>query len=470
MTEIKDLKHIAVKGEGYFCIVKHYKDEKTGNNYALKELKKEHYPKEEYRYRMLREIKLLDELQGCQNIIRLINYGNDADKEKLWYLMPFTNYNLFDYIRKYNVALKQTDRYEIVEQIINAIKYAHKKNILHRDISPNNILIFSKEGKPIIKVADFGLGKNTESLSYYTGTSASGYGQILYVSPEQRVHLKDATVKSDIFSLGKLVYFVFTGKDPDNIKPFELSSLVAKATEDNPEDRFNTIDEFESHFVALKDLQFNQTIPIEYLTLREILQAGENLDYVKLHAIFVKGKYLDHVYHDYILPVNQYLLANDNLIKYYKVIGTGIRDFVRTYSEKLYECYQTTRWPFTAMNTFGEVLKKFVIIVQDDETKLICLKHLWYLAFEADQWSVQKDIKEVLLEKYISKAIETQFSEHIIASGIEVDMSHFSTLQLPRIVKAGIIKSTLGFNNLTSYKVKIESARHIFAISASFLK
>ncbi len=83
MTDLKDLKHIAQKGQGYFCIVKQYTDEETGKNYALKELKKEHFPREEYRYRLLREIKLLDELQGCVNIIRLINHGNDTDKQNL---------------------------------------------------------------------------------------------------------------------------------------------------------------------------------------------------------------------------------------------------------------------------------------------------------------------------------------------------------------------------------------------------
>lgn len=441
MTDLKDLKHIAPKGQGYFCIVKQYTDEATGKNYALKELKKEHYPKEEYRYRLLREIKLLDELQGCVNIIRLINHGNDTDKQKLWYLMPFAKYNLHDYIRKNNSTLTQADRYEIVGQIINAIKYAHKKNILHRDISPNNVLVFFREANPIIKVSDFGLGKDTESLSYYTGSSASGYGQILYVSPEQRVHLKDATEKSDIYSLGKLVYFVFTGKDPDNLKPFELSSLVTKATEENPEDRFNNIDEFETHFEALKELHLHQTIPIEHITLQEVVSAGEKIDSIKLHELFVKGNYIEHVYHDYISPVNIYLLTKNNLADYYKAVGSGIRDFVNTYSDRLNECYQTVRWPFTSMSTFGRVLTKIVQTVSDDETKLICLKQLWYLAFEADQWDVQKEIKVVLNEKYISKAIETQLSEYIIASETAVDMSQFSNLQLPKIVKLGIIKS-----------------------------
>ena len=52
------LKHIGLKGRGYFCNVKLYRDEKTNEEFALKELKKEHYKNEEYRYRLKREIQL----------------------------------------------------------------------------------------------------------------------------------------------------------------------------------------------------------------------------------------------------------------------------------------------------------------------------------------------------------------------------------------------------------------------------
>jgi len=441
MIDISDLRHIAPKGEGYFCIVKQYEEEKTGQCYALKLLKKEYYPREEYRYRLLREIKLLDELQDCENIIELINYGNDEERQELWYLMPFVKFNLFNYIKSNNSSITPLLRYQIVEQVINAIKFAHGKNILHRDISPSNVLIFFKEGNPVIKVCDFGLGKDTESLSYYTKSSASGYGQILYVSPEQREQLKSATERSDIYSLGKLVYFVFTGKDPDNIKSFELSSLVNKAIEENPINRHENINEFEAHFKALKELHLNQEIPMKYVTLKEIIKSEGSVDFVKLHELFVAGNYIGHVYDDYIAPVNAYLLTDDNLTKYYRNAGNGIKDFVRTYSDRLNECYKTLSWPFSSMTTFGRVLVNIIKTVSDDETRLICLKQLWFLAFESDQWNVQRQIKQVFNNDYITKSIEIQLSEYIISTEASIDVSHFSNLEIPQSVKLGIIKS-----------------------------
>jgi eukaryotic-like serine/threonine-protein kinase len=436
---MKKLKYIALKGQGYFCIVKQYLDESTGNEFALKELKKEHYPKEEYRYRLNREISILTELQGCHNIIDIVDSGHDTATERLWYLMPFAKQNLYDFIKRNNSTIDKETRFNFVEQIISAIKFAHNKGILHRDISPNNVLVFMEDGKVVLKVSDFGLGKDFESLSFYTASSASGYGQVLYVSPEQRSKLKDATKKSDIYSLGKLVYFIFTGKDPDNLKPFELSSLVSKSTEENPEDRFANIHEFETHFHSLKDLQLNQEIAVEYLTLREVVQSADKHQWIQLHELLVKGNYLEHVYDDYISPVNSLLLNGKNLQAYYAAVGNSIRDFARTYSERLNECYQTVRWPFSSMETFGSLLVKIVKTVTDDETRLICFKQLWYLAFEADQWSVQREIKAVFNTQYITPAIETQLAEYIIKAEIKLDMKHFSSLTLPKIIKASII-------------------------------
>lgn len=444
------LKHIALKGKGYFCIVKQYRDETNGNEFALKELKSEHYSNEGYRYRLNREIKLLKELQGCENIIELIDSGHDKEKEKLWYLMPFANQNLYDYIKINNGTISKEERYSLVEQIINAIKFAHNKTILHRDISPNNVLVFEDDGKLILKVCDFGLGKDTESLSFYSGSSASGYGQILYVSPEQRVKLKDANNKSDIFSLGKLIYFIFTGKDPDNLKQFELSSLVAKATEENPSDRFLNINELEKHFLSLKDLLLNEKIAIEHLTLNEVITSKEKLNWIEIHELLVKGNYIEHVYSDYIDPVNTLLLKDNNLKEYYSNVGNAIKDFVKTYSDRLYDCYQTVGWPFRDMGTFGSVLIKIIKVVNDDEVRLICFRQLWGLAYESDQWSVQKEVKEVFNDKYISESIATQLSEHILDSSTEIDMGLFSGLTLPRIVKGSILKG----NEISGIKEK----------------
>lgn len=436
---MNNLKHIGVKGEGYFCIVKKFQNEISGNYLAVKELKKKLYSNSEYRYRLEREIKILKDLQGCPNIIELIDFGHDKTKEKLWYMMPFADKNLYDFIKTNHAKLNTELRFNIVEQIITGLKFAHNKDILHRDISPSNVLIFKGNNKIIVKLSDFGLGKDEGALSYYTKSSVSGYGQILYVSPEQRASLKSANKKSDVFSLGKLIYFVFTGKDPDNSQQFELSSLVIKATNINPEKRHDNIEDLEAHFAALKDLLLNNNIVNNYVTLKEYAKNKE-YNWHKLHELLVKGNYTNHVYDDYIEPVNTIFIDQNNINEYYKNIGTSVNTFVQTYSERLSECYGTVRWPFNAMSTFGVVLTKIIKNVDEVETRLICLKQLWTLAFSLDQWSVQDEIKNVFNTDYISSEIEIQISEHIIKSNVKVEIEQFSNQILPQTIKASILK------------------------------
>nr|WP_295933014.1 serine/threonine-protein kinase [uncultured Dyadobacter sp.] len=438
-----DLQYIALKGHGYFCQVKLYRHKTTGLEFAFKELRKEHYPKDEYRYRLSREISILKELQDCANVVPMIDSGEDQESMSIWYLMPFAKFNLFDYIRRYNVNLTVEERFAIIDQVIVAIKYAHDRKILHRDISPNNVLVYLENGSYIVRVADFGLGKDAESISHYTASSSSGYGQILYVSPEQRQKLKDATFQSDLYSLGKLVYFIYTGRDPDNMRPFELSSLVAKATEDIPERRHKSIQEFEQHYVGLRELQLDNTIPLEYVTIAEIAESNEKVDIHYLHKVLVRGNYLDHVYSDYLAPVVKLFGNVEFLRTYYANVGTTILEFVSVFCERLDECYDRTGWPFKAATDFGLLLKRILTNVATDQVRLLCLKQLWKLAFEMDQWAIQREIKDVLNEKYISSTIAPSFAEYIINLEIEVDLDRFQGVPLPIMIKKAIINGNV---------------------------
>jgi len=461
---MENLQHIGIKGHGYFCQVKLFRHPTTKEEFALKELKKGHYSKDEYRYRLSREISLLNDLQGCDNIISLIDNGEDKTKESLWYLMPYAPSNLFDYIKKHNTTLSAEDRFNIINQVINAIKYAHERGILHRDISPNNVLVFFEGEKLVIRVADFGLGKDSESISHYTASSASGYGQILYVSPEQRQKLKDATIQSDIYSLGKLVYFIYTGRDPDNMKPFELSTLVSKATEEKPEDRFKDIHEFEQQYSSLKQLQLNVNIPMEYITLLEVAEVGEEIDFHYLHKILVQGNVFQHVYSDYIASVVKLFSNTDYFKKYYATVGNAIVEFVSTFSQRLEECYSSVGWPFKAASSFGTLLKKIITIIPDEQVRLICLKHLWKLAFEMDQWAVQREIVEVFNDRYISTAIAPSLAEFIANSETEVALQHFQAQLLPRMIKMAIING----NEIVKAKTEARKAARGLEANSDF--
>ncbi len=357
---IAEYEHVGVKGQGYFCIVKKYKHKTTGIEIAIKELKSDFYDNEEYRYRFAREIELLKELGGCENIIELLGEGKLVNnKEISYYAMPLADYNLYNYIKRNNGTLTLENRISIIEQIVTGLEYAHNKDILHRDLSPTNIFVFQNNGVITVKIADFGLGKNAESLSHYTNSSKSGYGQLFYVSPEQYNQLKYSTKKSDIYSLGKVCYFVVTGKDPKVIENCELSSLIQLCSSEIPDERFNNLSEFKSHLNSLKQLLFTNTIDLDYTTVLDYISNNTNIDWTTFHTIALKSVSFSHIFTDYIDPIINLFLLDKEIISYYQTIKSGIRDFVTIFIKNLHECYQTMGWPFSKTESFGKLLYRF---------------------------------------------------------------------------------------------------------------
>ena len=110
-------------------------------------------------------------------------------------------------------------RLELFIQICGAIQHAHQKGIVHRDIKPSNILVTMLDGVPVPKVIDFGIAKATGGERLTDNTLFTAYEQFVgtpaYMSPEQaQMSGMDVDTRSDIYSLGVLLYELLTGKTP----------------------------------------------------------------------------------------------------------------------------------------------------------------------------------------------------------------------------------------------------------------
>jgi serine/threonine protein kinase/WD40 repeat protein len=138
-------------------------------------------------------------------------------------------------------TLTPRQRLELFVPVCQAIQHAHQKGIIHRDIKPSNVLVAPYDGKPVVKVIDFGVAKATgERLTertLFTGFGAV-VGTLEYMSPEQaELNNQDIDTRSDLYSLGVLLYELLTGTTPlerKRLKETPLLDVLRAIREEEP--------------------------------------------------------------------------------------------------------------------------------------------------------------------------------------------------------------------------------------------
>ena len=148
------------------------------------------------------------------NISRVIDAGA-TDKGRPYFVMELVQgTRITDYCEKNHLSIEE--RLRLMCQVCSALQHAHNKGIIHRDIKPSNILISVVDGVPVPKLIDFGIPKAT-GTPINDGRTILGQpiGTPAYMSPEQfEGGIKDIDTRSDIYSLGVVLYELIAGRPP----------------------------------------------------------------------------------------------------------------------------------------------------------------------------------------------------------------------------------------------------------------
>ncbi|HET7269525.1 MAG TPA: protein kinase [Rubrobacter sp.] len=196
-------------GAGGMAVVYRAEDDILGRTVALKTLHNHYAEMSSFRRRFRQEARAMASLDH-ENIVKVYDISQDGE-------VPFivvecvSGRDIGDLLggRRGGRLNEQFVR-RVATQLLHALAYAHRQGIIHRDIKPSNILL-TPEGT--VKVADFGIARIVEEDDVATGEPGEIVGSARYMSPEQ-LRGEDATPRSDVYSVGVLLYHCLTGRPP----------------------------------------------------------------------------------------------------------------------------------------------------------------------------------------------------------------------------------------------------------------
>lgn len=286
------------------------------------------------------------------NIVNIYDTGMEDD---IYYIVMenIKGVTLKDYITK-NGKLNEDETIKISMQVAEALKHAHANKIIHRDIKPHNIMI-TDEG--IVKVADFGIAKAANSSTINNASSVMG--SVHYFSPEQaRGGYVDE--KSDIYSLGIVMYEMVTGTVPfDADNHISIAMKHIKEPVLSPTQKFNDLSISKGlETIILKCMKKNQSY--RYQTASDLLKDLNLLQKNSGHEVEVQDKSLnDENSPTIIIPrINDDIIEDDSIDDNDLL---GLEDEEKSENNKAFEDFFT--------NDRTEDGKKTTIILTENEEK-----------------------------------------------------------------------------------------------------
>ena len=227
--QIHNYKIISLLGEGGMANVYLAQHQSLGNNVAIKLLKDEFVQHPNIRKRFLAEARNLA-MMHHPNVIKVTDLI-DAGDIVAFVMEHVAGDSLEEYISK-NAPLANDVIKNLFHQMIDAIEYVHSQGLIHRDIKPSNFMV-TQEGS--IKLLDFGIAKNlNDGAVDYTKTSmAQQMGTPMYMSPEQVRNTAEITEKSDIYSLGVVLWQMVMNKKPYNSEVLTLPEIQVAIMKDS---------------------------------------------------------------------------------------------------------------------------------------------------------------------------------------------------------------------------------------------
>jgi eukaryotic-like serine/threonine-protein kinase len=223
--------------------------------------------------RFIREVRILSVLDH-PNIVRVV--AKKLETAPYFYIMPLYSHSLASELS--TVVGDERRIFPIFKAVLDGIEYAHSQGVIHRDLKPENILMNNDAD---IVVSDFGLGRIIDSKSTRKTQTGWKMGTPLYMPPEQLLDAKAADERSDIFSLGRILYELYSGpltsavQDTSSL-PVAIALIIERCTQRDPDRRFQRVSDLKQAWMSLYDVENEESDRADIKKLVVEMSAAQN--------------------------------------------------------------------------------------------------------------------------------------------------------------------------------------------------
>ena len=342
------------------------------SSHVVKKLRREFLADKGIRSRFKREFEITKSLQDLSGIIRIYEF----DENNCQYTMELADSTLQDYIEKEELNFEEKEA--LAERILEIMSEVHKRDIIHRDLSPNNIFLCNGE----VCIADFGLGKDLNVWSSHQTLLTNQVGQIRYCAPEQFMLLREGDKRSDVFSLGRIINYIFAESPVKSNHPYR--SFTERATNDAAPYRFADAGQMLAFY--RKSKKFNKDSENKERTLKKI-NSGQFDEEVEAYIYEMTNKDISRALNQRIIGFNKILLRFMNQDDQHALHCIQAVD----------DSYQSICGrSFKAYDPFAEFSRDVIQGGYPFVVKEIAAKILRFVAFDVNRFSAQRYIEEII--------------------------------------------------------------------------
>ncbi|MGG0591511.1 protein kinase [Priestia megaterium] len=342
--------------------------------------------------RFKREVRYLTKLDHPR-IVK--SEGNNLQKEPYFYSMTRYKTSLQSIMPELS---KDYQRLQLVfNNILEGLEYLHNEGYYHRDLKPANVLYNSDND---LVLCDLGLCVNPHSgESYRLTVTNMGGGTRFYCSPEQEDDLKNVDQRTDIYSVGKMIYEAFTGSKPAVLDftqlPAAIQYVVKMSTKENKQYRFEFVEDLRQHFNTAMDLLINENSQDDLLSVINEINRLDELDFILFDGNSVVDK-LAHL----LEGIRGEEHFQETLMKIsgtsFKFLEEKYPDLFNLLIEEFVHSVDSQGWPFSYTDTLANKFEEIFNNINDVDTKGEILKGVLSLGTYHNRWYVMHKFIKLL--------------------------------------------------------------------------